>query len=139
VHEYHGGCHCGNLRWTLRSRFAFSELPVRACQCRFCRRHGALSTSDQKGEMAFWVLDRDALVHYQFATKTADFLVCARCGIYVGAQMEEGGRFYAIANLRTLDGDDFVQRAQPMDYSGEDSVARRARRAAHWTPLNSPV
>jgi hypothetical protein len=41
----------------------------------------------------------------------------------MGAQMEEEGRFYAIANLRSfLGGDEFAQRAQSMDYSGEDSV-----------------
>ena len=31
--------------------------------------------------------------------------MCGRCGVYVGAQMEEAGRYYAIANLRTLEGE----------------------------------
>lgn len=138
MHEHHGGCHCGNLRWTLRSRFAVSELLVRACQCDFCRKHGALSTSDAQAEMNFAVLDRGAMIRYRFASETAEFLICARCGIYVGAQMEKQNRFYAIANLRTFDGSgDFAQRAQPMDYSGEDSVVRRTRRASRWTPVAS--
>ena len=90
--------------------------------------------------MSFSVLDRGAVIRYQFATQTAEFLICARCGIYVGAQMNEENRFYAITNLRTFDGSgDFVQRAQAMDYSGEDSLTRRARRAARWTPLTDPA
>ena len=90
--------------------------------------------------MSVSVLDRGAVIRYQFATQTAEFLICARCGIYIGAQMNEEERFYAIANLRTFDGTgDFLQRAQLMDYSGEDSVARRARRAGRWTPLTSPA
>jgi hypothetical protein len=48
--------------------------------------------------MNFTVLDLCTLIRYRFATKSAEFLICARCGIYVGAQMEEDGRFYAIAN-----------------------------------------
>jgi hypothetical protein len=90
--------------------------------------------------MSFDVVDRGAIIRYRFATTSAEFLICARCGVYVGAQMEEEGRFYAIANLRSFVGDDeFAQRAQSMDYSGEESVPGRARRAARWTPLNSPL
>ena len=90
--------------------------------------------------MSLDVVDRDAIIRYRFATRSAEFLICARCGIYVGAQMEEKGRFYSIANLRTLHGgDEFALRAQPMNYSGEDSVGRRTRRVARWTPLNTAV
>lgn len=137
---HHGGCHCGNVRWTLRSHLTSSELPARACQCSFCRKHGALSTSDSQGEMHFTVQDRNAMVRYQFATKTADFLICRKCGVYVGAQMREDARYYAIANLNTIDGDgEFAQRAEPMDYSRENASARRTRRANRWTPVASPA
>jgi len=138
--EHHGGCHCGNVRWTLRSLLTLSELPARACQCGFCRKHGALSTSDPQGEMRFAVKDRNAMVRYQFATKTADFLICGRCGVYVGAQMKDDGRCYAIANLNTIDGrGEFAQQAQRMDYSSENSSARRVRRTTRWTPVGSPA
>jgi hypothetical protein len=52
-HEHRGGCHCGNLRWTLRSALSLRDLPVRTCGCRFCRKHGLLTTSDPQGEMDF--------------------------------------------------------------------------------------
>ena len=52
-HKHRGGCHCGNLRWTLRSELSLAQLPVRTCGCRFCRKHGLLMTSDPQGEMDF--------------------------------------------------------------------------------------
>ena len=99
-HEHRGSCHCGNLRWTLLSELSLAQLPVRTCGCRFCRKHGLLTTSDPQGEMNFILTDDTAVLRYRFDTKTADFLMCGRCGVYVGAQMEEAGRYYAIANLR---------------------------------------
>lgn len=55
LHKYRGGCHCGSVRWALRSEFTAPDLPVRACRCEFCRKHGALSTSNANGEMNFTV------------------------------------------------------------------------------------
>jgi len=140
LHEYRGRCHCGNLSWLLRSKFSPSELPVRACLCSFCRKHAAISTSDPHGVMNFAVQDASAIIRYRFATETAQFLVCGRCGIYIGAQIEDHGRFYAIANLRVFEGEsDFLSRAEPRDYSGESSEMRRARRVDRWTPVQSPA
>lgn len=89
--------------------------------------------------MSLVVQDGSAIIRYQFASETAEFPICARCGIYVGAQMEEEGRYYAIANLRAFANGEFVQRVQPMDYYGENSSARRTRRASRWTPVASPA
>jgi hypothetical protein len=33
-----------------------------ACQCRFCRKHGALCTFDLQGEMGFAVVDRSVII-----------------------------------------------------------------------------
>ena len=137
MYEHHGGCHCGNVRWILRSRLSAAELPARACQCDFCRKHGALTTSDPAGELRFIVQDPAALTRYRFATNTADFVLCGGCGVYVGAQMDDGGRRYAIVNLRTLDGyRDSAYTPEPFDYSAESSRARQARRASRWTPAS---
>jgi len=138
-HEHRGSCHCGNLRWTLRSELSLAQLPVRTCGCRFCRKHGLLTTSDPQGEMNFILTDDTAVLRYRFDTKTADFLMCGRCGVYVGAQMEEAGRYYAIANLRTLEGEGELGMVHPMDYSREGVSERLTRRASRWTPLRTPV
>jgi len=140
VNEHKGGCHCGNLRWTLRTRLNVPDLAARACQCGFCRKHGAVGTSDPRGQMSFGVSDRTTIIRYRFATKTAEFLICGRCGIYVGAQMKEQGGTYAIANLCALDVyADFTFKPEPMDYSAEDSTARRLRRSNRWTPVETPA
>lgn len=78
AHSHRGACHCGNLRWTLTTTLAPSALPARACQCSFCRCHGALSTSDPAGRLRFEVDDAALLLRYRFATRSADFLICRR-------------------------------------------------------------
>lgn len=61
-HEHRGSCHCGNLRWTLHSALSLAQLPVRTCGCRFCRKHGLLTTSDPQGEMEFIVTNPAAVL-----------------------------------------------------------------------------
>jgi hypothetical protein len=89
--------------------------------------------------MDFILTNRAAVLRYRFDTETADFLMCGRCGVYVGAQMEEAGRYYAIANLRTLESGGELGMVQPMDYSRESVSERRTRRASRWTPVRTPV
>jgi hypothetical protein len=138
-YEHRGSCHCGNLRWKLRSTLSLAQLPVRTCGCRFCRKHGLLTTSDPQGEMDFILTNHSAVLRYRFDTATADFLMCGCCGVYVGAQMEEDGRYYAIANLRTLEDEGELGMIQTMDYSRESASERRTRRASRWTPLRTPA
>ena len=131
---HRGGCLCGDLRYALDTALALTALPLRACQCAFCRRHGALSTSDPAGTVRFEL--RAEPRRYRFGLKTADFLVCARCGVYVGAEIAEGGRRWAIINANTLDEvAGLTQAVTPMDYEGEDVDRRAVRRRARWTPV----
>lgn len=135
VHLHRGGCHCGRLRFELESALAAADLPARACQCGFCRRHGALSTSDPAGRLRFVAAEPAEVMRYAFASRSAEFLVCARCGVYVGALMQDGAAWFAIANLNALEGRERLAPVpQPMDYEGEDQAARRDRRRARWTP-----
>jgi hypothetical protein len=136
--RHEGGCHCGNLRFALETAHAIAELPLRACQCSFCRRQGALSTSDPLGRVHLSVRDPALLIRYRFGLRTADFLVCAACGVYIGATIDDGGGAYAILNSNTFDqAGNFTQAPASMDYEGEDAAARRSRRRSRWTPLLS--
>ena len=123
--------------WELDTALPPHRWSVRACQCSFCRLHGALSTSDPKGRVRFVLEQPDLLLRYRFGTHSADFLVCRGCGVYVGASMEEPDGAWAIVNARTLDGVSaaLLPEAQPMSYEGESDEARRARRRARWSPL----
>jgi len=130
-----GRCHCGNISFEFDSRLTPPELPVRACQCGFCRAHGALSTSDPDGRVSISFTSPARVTRYRFGTRTADFLICADCGAYVAAVTEVAGRSYAVLNINTFDARDaFIAALQPMDYEGETPGRRRARRAERWTP-----
>jgi hypothetical protein len=133
-HLLRGGCHCGALEVELQTDLATSDIGVRACQCPFCRLHGALSASDPKGNVTFRVRDPDALVRYRFGLKLADFLLCKRCGGYVGAYMEENDRGYAVVNINALGERDRFRAPQAMSYDGETVEQRLARRRERWMP-----
>ena len=113
---------------------------MRACQCTFCRRHGALSTSDPKGSIEFRVAHPESLIRYRFGRRTADFLICGRCGIYIGAVMESARGRFAVLNANTLEPRpaDLPQPA-PMDYEGETTDDRAVRREQRWTPVSGTI
>jgi hypothetical protein len=67
-----GGYHCGNVTFTWAASRPPEALSVRACGCRFCRQHAALSTSDPDGHVSFTVADPARLGRYRFGLKTAD-------------------------------------------------------------------
>lgn len=113
---------------------------MRACGCRFCRQHAALSTSDPEGHVRFQAADPERLARYRFGLKTADFLVCRDCGVYLGALMADGDRAYAILNVNACaEPQRFLQKPVVMDYGAEDEAGRKARRRAKWTPADPKI
>ena len=135
---YHGACHCGAVGWVFKTRIDPSVWTVRACQCAFCRMHAARCTSDPDGSVELTTSDGELLRRYRFGLRTADFLICARCGVYLGAVIDEHGRAYATINLNTMTTP--VERlpdAVAVDYDAEDAHARIERRASKWTPVVS--
>lgn len=135
--ELEGCCHCGNIEIELATDLPVSELPLRGCACRFCRCHGTRCTSDPAGRALIRVNCPELLQRYRFALRTADFLTCRRCGVYVAAVMDLDGDCYATVNVNALDSaEDFGRDPSIADYSGEDEFARRSRRKARWTPVS---
>ena len=133
--SYRGGCHCGNVRVLFETRRPAGELPVRACQCSFCRAHGARTASDPKARLSISIADASRLSRYRFALRTADYLVCARCGVYLAAVLEADGKLFATLNVNVLDERDaFTAAAEPVAYDGETAESRIARRRRQWTP-----
>lgn len=137
--EYRGSCHCGALRLSYRSTVPPAEAEVRACQCSFCRRHGSRAISDPGGHAAIEA-DAGTLIRYRFGLGTADYFLCARCGVYLAAVMTEGERAWSVVIVNALDeAERFSRPAVPMVYDAEDEPARRARRRAKWTPTTVRV
>lgn len=129
--RYTGSCHCGALRVAFETE---RPLAPRACSCSFCRRHGARTVSDAGGS-ATLALGPETL-RYRFGTKSTDFLICGRCGVYVGALAEIGGDRFATLNLNCFDDPRPELAAEPASYEGEDPAARAARRRERWTPVS---
>ena len=134
VHE--GTCHCGAIGFEYRTAVEPQRWQVRACQCTFCRRHGGLTTSDPQGALEFIEHAPATLNRYRFGRKVTDFLICARCGTYVGATMQSGGKSFGIINVRMLPSLlERLKEPQPMDYEAEATTERIARREERWTPV----
>lgn len=134
--EYLARCHCGALTARYRTSAEPSVWSLRACQCSFCRSHGALTTSDPAGSLEFRCGDPDQVRRYRFGGRTADFLICRGCGVYVGVQMaSEMGRFGILNVLSLRPAVTGLPPAEPMDYGAEKGEIRRLRREAQWTPV----
>jgi hypothetical protein len=133
--DHSGGCHCGNIHVRLRLSKAPAENPLRACACGFCRAHQTRTVADPAGLFEVSADDWALVERYRFGSRTADYLVCRRCGVYVAALCETSTGLRAVVNINCLsDRDQFSQTPSMPDYEGEAVAARLARRAANWMP-----
>lgn len=122
------------MKATFQSQKSPQELGVRACQCGFCRRHGAINISDSDGEVVINAMEGDVL-RYRFALSTADFLICRTCGVYVAAVIGAPSAVRSTLNVAGLRMQEFLGvDERPMDYGAEGRGERIARRSARWTP-----
>ena len=130
----HGAsCHCGNLVATLQLSASPAETQVRACQCSFCRKHAALTIGNAQSAVRFEAKDPQLVERYRFGGRTADFLICKQCGVYVGAVCETPSGLKGIVNLNTVDDcEAFTRVPEAMSYDGESAAGRLERRAARW-------
>jgi hypothetical protein len=133
--RHDGGCHCGAVRVRYESDRPPGETEVRACQCSFCRKHGARAVSDPQGRVRIEIHEPGTVRRYRFGLATADFLVCGRCGVYVAAVLNEEGAAFAIVILNALDRPEGFDRVpMAVDYAAESEAERRRRRRERWTP-----
>jgi hypothetical protein len=134
-HVFEGACHCGAIGFTLRTSQPLDRWQVRACQCRFCRAHGARTVSDPQGSATFHVMGSSALRHYRFATRSADYLICSVCGVYIAAVLSTSNGRFATVNVNAIHGLQGLPRAIPVSYEGESKEQRESRREQRWTPV----
>ena len=133
--EYPGACHCGNIEVRLASNRSPAELGTRTDTCSFCAKQGSLYTSDPSGELAITIADASRVQRYRFGTRTADFLICTACGVFVAACMDDR----AVVNINVLAarGEFLANPIQVADLDGEALDDRLARRRLRWTPLRA--
>ena len=128
-----GQCHCGNITFTLEWRPEPTEIPARACTCSFCTSHGGVWTACPGGSLHVAMQDRDRVSNYEFGTKTAQFHVCAICGVVPVVTSRIDGGLYAVVNVNTFRNvpAEMLRRA-PVTFDGEAEEARLARRKRGW-------
>jgi hypothetical protein len=133
--DHQGGCHCRNLRVRLRLTRPPQDNTLRSCSCTFCQAHGTRTVSDPNGLFEIWADDWSLVTSYRFGSRTADYLICRQCGIYVGAVCKTSAGLRAVANTNCLaDRAAFSQDPVQPNYEGEATAERLVRRAANWTP-----
>jgi hypothetical protein len=104
MYPLEGTCHCGKLRVEVALPQAPETFHPRACDCAFCRKHGAAYLSDPAGRMRVVAADAQAVSHYRQGSGRAEFLICRDCGVLVGVCCEADGRRYAAVNARVIGG-----------------------------------
>jgi hypothetical protein len=130
-----GGCHCGNLHVRLRLSKSPEDNALRACTCSFCRSHSPRMVADAEGLFEVWADDWSLVENYRFGTRTCDFLICRRCGVFVAAVSEMTSETRAVVNVNCLnERDRFTSLPVVHDFDGETIATRSSRRAANWMP-----
>jgi hypothetical protein len=103
MHSDCGGCYCGNI-WIVAS---FSQDYIafnpRACDCDFCRKHGAAYVSDPKGSLSFQIGNDLKVNRFRQGSNAAEMLLCRTCGVLVGALYRESDRLFGTINVKALE------------------------------------
>lgn len=128
-----GKCHCGNIRFEFETNIDVEDLAIRSCQCRFCKLHGAATARDPHGRAKFFVDNLDFVKMYRFATESTDFVLCASCGVYVGAVLAHRDKKYATLNMKLSQLN--TDNVEPITYEDEVIESRIAKRAGLFTPV----
>lgn len=136
MREYRGGCHCGAIGIIYRTDIDPMSWRLRHDGCSFCRRHGVVATSDAAGSLSVEIKDASRVSRYRFAQRTADFLICSECGVFVAAVTDTAQGKRAVINARVLDGVSLEWGSVvAVHFDDESPVQRANRRLLHWTPV----
>lgn len=97
-------------------------------------------TSDPSGNVEFHCADPTLLRRYRFGQRTADFLICGQCGVYIAATIETvKGRFAVVSVNALVPYLEGLPVAQPVSFDSENIDQRTRRREARWTPCKLMV
>jgi hypothetical protein len=76
----------------------------RACDCDFCRKHGAAYVSDPQGSLVVRIRDERNTAYYRQGSGLADFLFCRSCGVLAAVLYREDSRAYGAINAKIVEG-----------------------------------
>jgi len=91
--------------------------------------------ADLEGLFEVWADDWSLVENYRFGTRTCDFLICRRCGVFVAAVAETTAGVRAVVNVNCLiDRGRFTSIPAVRDFERETTETRSSRHAANWMP-----
>jgi hypothetical protein len=122
-----GRCHCGKVEVAFATQRDPSTLHPRACDCSFCRKHGAAWISDAQGELLVTASANADLREYLQGSGNAHFLLCGECGVLVAVVFPDGNGLLGAMNAGCLDeatplGD--ATPVSPQTLTADDRMAR---------------
>lgn len=128
-----GGCHCGALTLAFSTGLVPTATAPRACDCSFCRAHGAAWISDAAARLVIHAQRPDRLRRYRQGSEAAQFLLCGDCGVLVAVVFEDGDQRYAAVNVGCLDVRDAFAPAVPASPQRLAPEEKAARWRQLWT------
>ncbi|WP_152222726.1 GFA family protein [Pseudomonas sp. SCB32] len=126
-----GHCHCANISVQAELSRKPDQFTPRACDCDFCRKHGAAYISDAQGKLSIQCRSAANALRYHQGSGTVDFLLCRHCGVLVAALWEDNGRTYAALNAQILDNPATLGAPQP----ASPRLLPLQERMARWRTL----
>ena len=128
-----GSCHCGNISFLLTWEPEPTEIAARACTCSFCTKHGGVWTSCSACSLKVSIGNPSLVSKYAFGTETAEFHICAKCGIVPVVTSLIEGHLYAVVSVNAFEGvEPSLLRRASATFDGENEEARLARRKRNW-------
>ena len=131
VHVITGQCHCGNIRVEMTLPRAMNQYAPRACDCSFCRMHGAAYVSDPQGHLRIHIRDEGMSQRYHQGSGTAELLLCRNCGVLIGGLYRDGGRLFGTININVAESSAVWGRV----VSASPQQLTPAEKAARWKAL----
>jgi len=114
--SYEGQCHCGAVRFTVRTDLG----GVADCNCSRCRRLGWIMQPVPAADFTLHA-GTEALAEYRFNTDRIEHLFCRHCGIESFARGPDGqGGGMVVVNVNCLEGAPEIDRARVKHWDGRN-------------------
>ena len=126
LETYHGGCHCGRVRFRIRADLG----TIGECNCSICTKKGILHLPVSRERLQI-LSGADDLTTYQFNTGTAKHTFCRHCGIHAFYQPRSDPENYSV-NARCLDAYDPATMQPQRLFEGKNWEDAYARRKEEW-------
>ena len=126
-----GGCHCGNIALSVELTKTADSYHPRACDCDFCRKHGAIWVSDPRGSLSIRIRDENDAARYVQGDGIAEMLLCGRCGVLVAALWREPP-LYGVVNAGALDARGEFADTKPVSPKELSAAEKMSRWRSLW-------